>query len=163
MDKKDVISDVEFASRIQGIRGQFYIGLKDRGAFWKDIGIPWFAFVFPEKHKLYGSEGLQLLGPLHCISDFIGCFSRWKRMKEQGIMLDHPSLLDAVSDAFGYAVLMSTTSKIMPLWERVNVSDGTPQSDADMLLGLYWNDLQAVDRAAVTIATRCVFNMWAVG
>ncbi len=159
MPTRKVVPDEDFAMKVALTKRAFSLGLKDQKQFWNSIGRTWFNMVFPEKHRLYGSRGLQRLGPKHCISDFIGCFSRWERMTEAGLTLEHDSVRDAVSDAFGYAVLMCATSDMIPIWARL-VEKSSPAHDADMLLGLYWEDGNPVDQQAVTMALRCAIRMW---
>jgi hypothetical protein len=160
MPTRKIITDDAFADKVVATKQVFASGLaRQARAFWNSIGRTWFTMVFPEKHRLYGSRGLQRLGPKHCISDFIGCYSRWERMSEAGLTLDHESMRDAISDAFGYAVLMCVTSDLVPAWDRA-VADSAPSHDSDLLLSLYWECDNPVDVPAVTMAIRCAMRMW---
>src|SRR5688572_3208994 len=87
---------------------------------WSDLAVEWFSSVAPAKTEEYGVEGLLRLGPMHCVSDFTGCYYRWKQMQAKGLPLTYGPMRNAIIDAFGYTVLMALLSGFDPNWVTIN-------------------------------------------
>lgn len=150
----------EFAERVRSLRPDYAKGpfpLK----FWEEVGAVWFDQIFPRKNEIYGVEGLQRLGPMHTVAEFVGCYYRWRRMRTLEFDMTQASMVNAVHDAFGYSVLMRTLADEDPTWSQVAKFTVPMDRDLEGLVSIYWDEPpMPVDGAAVTMATRISVNMY---
>jgi hypothetical protein len=121
--------------------------------FWRVIAEPWFMDIGPAKAKEYGFEAFLFLGPRAHIVDICGCHFRWRKLTENAPAGDWtPSLLNAVRDGFGYGVILSVMTGIMPGFDMVAGNPFSPEALAEALANDYWHDGQKIDDRAVTLA-----------
>lgn len=147
----------EFRDEVMGLKSDYKMHLPVR--FWEDIASYWFSVVFPKKNENYGVEGLQRLGAIHTVAEFVGCHYRWRRMDEQGHSFTYNPMMNAILDAFGYSILMRVLAQAGVSWEQAGLKK-KPHKDVDTLLEMYWDNFIPPNVGAVTIATRCTLNMW---
>lgn len=127
--------------------------------FWEDIANPWFTTIFPIKNETYGVEGLQRLGPMHAVAEFVGCYYRWQRMTGNDLTISYPSVRDSLHDAFGYSVIMRAMVDQKVRWEHADRTR-SPGEDLNTLVSMYWDSQLLVDEAACTMAVRASINMY---
>lgn len=147
----------EFQESVGELQGEYREHLPQ--SFYDDIAIPWFESIFPIKSEMYGVEGLQRLGPMHAVAEFAGCYYRWRRMVKLEYTMSFDGMMNAIHDAFGYAVIMRVMADCGTQWDTIDKTK-SPNKDIGLLLDLYWEDMVPVDMAAVTMATRCSINMY---
>jgi hypothetical protein len=147
----------EFQESVEALEDEYKIYLPL--SFFEEIASPWFNGIFPVKSEMYGVEGLQRLGPMHAVAEFAGCYYRWRRMVKLEYTMSFDGMMNAIHDAFGYAVIMRVMAGCEMQWETIDKTK-SPNKDLGLLLDLYWEDQVPVDVAAVTMATRCSINMY---
>lgn len=121
-------------------------------SFWGAIAVPWFEDIGPRKAREYGFEAFLFLGPRAHIVDICGCHFRWRKLLADGHNLTSPSMLNALRDGFGYSVILSVMTGILPVWERLTGCTDA-EEDISTLRNLYWDNInQPIDDVAVTLA-----------
>lgn len=156
-DRSEMYTLEQFQDYVGVLKDEYQIYLPV--TFFEDVAMPWFDQIFPIKSETYGVEGLQRLGPMHAVAEFAGCYYRWRRMVKMEYSMTFDGMMNAIHDAFGYAVIMRVMAGVDMQWDTLDKVK-SPNKDMGLLLDLYWEDQVPVDVAAVTMATRCAINMY---
>ena len=83
------------------------VTLEENVSWNQDVVHNWRYYIAPDKHADYGIECWERLGPKALVADVSAVFYRYKNLYGR-----HPhdrALLDAIIDAFGYAVIFTVT------------------------------------------------------
>lgn len=125
------------------------------------IAQPWFQEkpVLPTEADLLTFERL---GAKLLISNLARAFYQWdqRMMKTTSTpAYEDVELYQAISGAFGAAVVMCTLLQVDPIWDLVE-EDAKPADDVGTLLEIIWDNSEPADDVTASIALRASLNMF---
>lgn len=104
--------------------------------YYSTIARHWFDNIGPAKTEEYGVMAWKRLGYRGIAGQLSGCFYRWTRMVSKGMTMADHSMLNAVVDAFGYAMLLHCALDIVEV--RLDDTTTLPRLDHETLLTNLW-------------------------